>query len=241
MADVGGARWPRPFLDGVADAEGHHAIRRDSRGQLVALNLDEGRVLWRSGLALRPLIVTDALALGLALAPPRVVALPLVGAPDAPPPAWTSPRLPWPEWAATDPDGAGVDIALDAAQMGAVIALAWTLRPRYTGGAAPAAGSPRAAPVHGGCGVDLANGRILPPVPLPPRPADEGRTDAVDDPTVLAQQRFGKLTYRLTIVDAGTKVRTVLCALDARQGTLHWECVLDEAPRRRPMPPRPLA
>jgi len=230
--------WPRPFLGGVADVLGHRAIRRDAEGRLVALNLDEGRLLWRSAMPLQPLLVAGELALGLALAPPRVLALSLVGASDAPP-VWTSAKLPWPDWAATTSDETGFDLELDAARIGDAVALAWQLRRRYTGGAPPGKGRARPAPVSGACAVALSDGRILPALPLPARPADDAPAEAVDDPGVLAEQRLGAATYRLRAVDSGGMLKTVLHALDARQGTPRWECVLDETPRRRPMPPRP--
>jgi hypothetical protein len=230
--------WPQAFPGGVADAAGRIALWRDAQGRMVALSLAEGRALWRSELPLRPLFVTDSLALGLALAPPRVVAHSLPGGHDAEP-VWVSAALPWPGWAAAAGDETTLDLTLDAARIGELLILAWQLRQLSAGGAPPGPGRDRPAPVSGSCALALADGTIQSGPSLPPRPVEVTPFEAVDDPSVVAQCRLGALRYRLAAVEEAGTVKTTLRAIDAQRGTLHWERVLDETPRRSPMALRP--
>jgi TolB-like protein len=56
---------------------------------------------------------------------------------------------------------------------------------------------------------------------------------------VLEQADLGGTRFQLVVRDAGERVRTLVRAVDRGTGRTVWETVIDEAPRRRPRPPRP--
>ena len=234
---VNDAVWPHDFPGGVADASGEHALYRDRQGRLVALRLDDGRMLWRSEASLRPLLIGAGLALGLAAQPPRVVALALEGA-SAGQPAWISLPLPWPEWAAAA-DTASVNLELEAAWLGKDLGLRWHLRRLYAGGARPGPGQTGREESTGACRIDAVRGAMHPLQQWPERADNKAPLDAVEDPQVLAQHRIGERHYQVVAHDAGSVRRTVLVAHDAAAGHLLWEHLIDEGARRSPAPLRP--
>jgi hypothetical protein len=225
--------WAQPFPGGVADAELQHALWRSGTGQVVALSLADGRVLWRSAEPLWPLLLGHGLALGLATATSRVVALPLQGD-GAGRECWRSDPLPWPDGAASPPGNAAS--VLHAAWMDERILLRWQLRPLYAGGAPPGRSRARPAPSVGSCLLDADTGALQraptdvggPAPQVPPQLPS-------DDPDVLAQALLGGVIYRLQRQPlAGDKVQIELIAHDTRRGLDLWASTLEEA---RPDPP----
>jgi hypothetical protein len=223
----------QPFPGGVADADLEYALWRSGSGQVVALRLADGQVLWRSAEPLWPLLLGHGLALGLAPSPVRVVALAFQGE-GAGSERWRSNALPWPDDAAAFPVNAAS--ALQAAWLGSHILLRWQLRPLYAGGAAPGPSRARPAANAGSCLLDAATGA------LQSAPADVDGPAAQtlpqlpsDNPAVLAQALLGGVTYRLQRQPlAGDMVQTVLIAHDTKRGLDLWSSTLEET--RHPKP-----
>jgi hypothetical protein len=221
----------QPFPGGVADADLQYALWRSRSGQVVALRLADGQVLWRSAEPLWPLLLGHGLALGLAPSPVRVVALAFQGE-GAGSERWRSNALPWPDGAPA-PSGNAAS-TLHAAWLGSQILLRWQLRPLYAGGAAP--GPSRAQPAAGSCLLDATTGA------LQSAPADidgpAGQTLPQlpsDNPSVLAQALLGGVTYRLQRHPlAGDMAQTVLIAHDTQRGLDLWSSALEET--RTPKP-----
>ena len=229
--------WPRYFPGGVTDANAEHALLRDPRGRMMAVGLDDGRVLWRSETPLLPLLLGTALAVGLAQSPPRVMALALEGA-NTGRAVWTSLPLAWPTWADL-PDPGLVDKEIDAVWIGGDIGLHWRLRRLSAGGASPGPNRPPPEVAVGQCGIDSESGAVRPLSAWPTRPPGFAQTEAVPDPHVQAQAHVGAKRYRVVAMDSPSGLRTSLVAHDAEQGHLLWEQALGDAPRRPPTQPRP--
>lgn len=224
--------WAQPFPGGVADAKLQYALLRSARGQLIALRLADGQVLWRSAEPLRPLLLGDGLALGLTTATSRVVALGLQGE-DAGSERWRSDALPWSDDAALAPGNAAS--SLDAAWLDGRILLRWQLRPLYAGGAAPDPSRDRPATNVGSCTLNASTGALQGapedvdadangPAAQAPPPLPSA------DPALLAQGRLGGLTYRLQRQPlADGKVQIALIAHDTKRGLDLWSSTLEEA------------
>ena len=241
------AVWAQAFPGGVADAELQHLLARSASGQVVAVRLADGQVLWRSAEVLRPLLLGHGLALGLApgtaSAPARVVALAL---PEAGAERWRSAPLPWPEWAGQG-DAAAASEVLHAGWLANRIVLRWHLQPLYRGGAAPGPSRAKAPAVSGSCLLDMASGALhgaaddQDQVTVSPAPQEPS-----DDPSVIAQQVLGGVRYSLRQEPVQARMqaqvpgavtgmlRTTLTAHDTARGLDLWHCLLDEAPRKAP-------
>lgn len=231
--------WAQPFPGGVADTELTQALSRGGSGQLVALSLADGSVLWRSAERLLPLLLGHGLALGLTLAPARVVALDLT---DAGTERWRSDALPWPDWAAQG-DAPASTIAVHAGWLDDHIVLQWHLQPLYQGGMAREPSRTKAAATHGACLLDATGGALsAAPAGFDSRSQEPAPHEACDDPSVLAQQVLGGVRYRLQQESPeapGHTLGTALVAHDLRSGRDLWRCVLDDAPRKAPRALRP--
>lgn len=229
--------WAQAFPGGVADAEVQHAVWRGRRGQLVALRLADGQVLWRSAEPLVPLLLGHGLALGLALAPARVVALVLNGD-TAGTERWRSEPLPWPDWAASL-DALSSTMEVHAGWLDDAIVLRWHLRPAYKGGAAPGPKRAKPAAAAGSCLLDVASGTLnQAPAGLASANSEPPPQAPCEDPTVLARQVLGGVQYSLQQHPGsnaqGDTVHTALIAHDLARGLELWRCALDEAPRKAP-------
>ena len=245
--------WAQAFPGGVADATLQHALWRDRSGRLVAVRLADGLLLWRSAqplmssvssVPLVPLLLGHGLALGLALAPARVVALALAGD-AAGAERWRSDPLPWPEWAARL-EAPSAAMAVQAGWLDGGIVLRWHLRPVYGGGAAPGPARAKAAAV-GSCLLDAADGTLHEAPAGLASASSEALLQALaqapsqapsEDPTVFARQVLGGVQYSVQqqqpSTATGDTLHTALIALDLARGQELWRCALDEAPRKAP-------
>ncbi|MFI7407290.1 PQQ-binding-like beta-propeller repeat protein [Streptomyces sp. NPDC049627] len=247
------ARVPR----GVVDARGRQAVVHDHEGALMALDLENGALLWRHGPSLRPCALLAGSVVALRMSPsPTLVVVVLDAATGQD--RWTSEPVDLPPWArCTLDDTRGFTLRTEAADDAVV--LRWVVRTWYRGGAAPSAGvleeSRRAA--HGALRVGLAGSPSLEvlreaeaeaeawagagaeaealaetadadvPPPVPPA-ASSDRQSAVLDQSLVGDKRM----ELLLLPDSGA---VVLRAVDPRTGTLAWEVELDRAtPRRAP-------
>ena len=245
--------WAQAFPGGVADATLQHALWRDRSGRLVAVRLADGLLLWRSAqplmssvssVPLVPLLLGHGLALGLALAPARVVALALAGD-AAGAERWRSDPLPWPEWAARL-EAPSAAMAVQAGWLDGGIVLRWHLRPVYGGGAAPGPARAKAAAV-GSCLLDAADGTLHEAPAGLASASSEALLQALaqapsqapsEDPTVFARQVLGGVQYSVQqqqpSTATGDTLHTALIAFDLARGQELWRCALDEAPRKAP-------
>ena len=227
--------WAQPFPAGVTDAGLRHALLRDATGRIVALRLSDGQLLWRSAEAMLPLLLDDELAVALAMAPPRAVALSLQG-PAAGSQGWTSGTLAWPAWAqrAATPNAVS---EFHAAWIDGDVLLHWRLRAQTLGGASR--GLPRPDPTEGACTIERATGIVHALDTWPRPPDDEGVDTSSADPAVLAQRALADVRYRLLQQLDGERLRTSLTAQHATRGEPLWSCPLDDVPRPRAPARRP--
>lgn len=247
---------------GVLDPDGRRAVVHDRHGTLIALDTKTGTVLWRRGRRLRPCAVAGAAVVAV-----RLTGVPGGGPAEAherdgPGPAgpvtavvvdiedgderWESAPLRLPEWARPSlVDTPVFTLAAEVAAGGRAVVLRWAALDRYDGGAPPGPGS-RAAAVRKASGavrVDLSGPS---PVVLPeaPGPVPEAVREAPDGagplpPDVLEAGRVGVRRVELAVRRGAAGDALVLRAVDPGAQAPAWEVVLDEGPRRAPLPPRP--
>jgi hypothetical protein len=243
------ARIPR----GVVDTRGSQAVVHNHEGALMALDLENGALLWSHGPSLRPCALLAGSVVALRINPsPTLVVVVLDAATGED--RWTSEPVDLPPWARCTLDDTR-DFTLRTEASDDAVVLHWVARTWYRGGAAPSArvleDSRRAA--HGVLRVGLvgspslevlseaeaeaeawaeARAEALPetadadvPLPVPPA-APSDRRSAVLDQSLVGDKRMELLLRP----DSGT---VVLRAADPRTGTLAWEVELDRATSRR--------
>jgi outer membrane protein assembly factor BamB len=233
-------RFPR----GVADPGAARAFVHDRAGTVLALDLATGEVLWRAGTGLRPLSVVGDLVVAARVARRNAIELVMLDARDGRELRASEP-LALPDWAQASLEDTP-DSTLRAEAEGGAVVVRWTARARYRGGAPPSAMVQAAAEreARGAARVDVDSGAVEalpePAVAVASVHADAGALAApASEPDVLEQADLGGTRFQLVVRDAGERVRTLVRAVDRGTGRTVWETVIDEAPRRRPRPPRP--
>jgi outer membrane protein assembly factor BamB len=233
-------RFPR----GVADPGAARAFVHDRAGTVLALDLATGEVLWRAGTGLRPLSVVGDLVVAARVARRNAIELVMLDARDGRELRASEP-LALPDWAQASLEDTP-DSTLRAEAEGGAVVVRWTARARYRGGAPPSAMVQAAAEreARGAARVDVDSGAVEalpePAVAVASVHADAGAPAApASEPDVLEQADIGGTRFQLVVRDAGERVRTLIRAVDRGTGQTVWETVIDEAPRRRPRPPRP--
>lgn len=232
----------RRFPRGVADPGAARAFVHDRAGTVLALDLATGEVRWRAGTGLRPLSVVGDLVVAARVAGRNAIELVMLDARDGRELRASEP-LALPDWAQASLEDTP-DSTLRAEAEGGAVVLRWTARARYRGGAPPSAMVQAAAEreARGAARVDLDSGAVeaLPEPAAAPEQADAGApAEPASEPDVLEQADIGGTRFQLVVRDAGERVRTLIRAVDRGTGRTVWETVIDEAPRRRPRPPRP--
>lgn len=223
----------------------------------MALDLENGALLWRHGPSLRPCALLAGAVVALRISPsPTLVVVVLDAATGED--RWASEPVDLPSWARCTLDDTR-DFTLRTEATDDAVVLRWVVRTWYRGGAAPSARvlaeSRRAA--HGALRVGLAGSpslEVLPaaeagaeawaeagaeadalpetadadvPPPVPPAASTDGQS-AVLDQSLVGDKRMELLLRP----DPGA---VVLRAVDPRTGVLAWEVELDRAtPRRAP-------
>jgi hypothetical protein len=231
-------RFPR----GVADPGAARAFVHDRAGTVLALDLATGEVLWRAGTGLRPLSVVGDVVVAARVARRNAIELVMLDARDGRELRASEP-LALPDWAQASLEDTP-DSTLRAEAEGGAVVVRWTARARYRGGAPPSAMVQAAAEreARGAARVDVDSGAVeaLPEPAVAPEHADASAPAApAPEPDVLEQADIGGTRFQLVVRDAGERVRTLIRAVDRGAGQTVWETVIDEAPRRRPRPPRP--
>ena len=226
----------RPFLTGVADETRRLAFISTPQGEIVAVDLAEGRELWRGAAGQRPLVVADnrllTLALGSAGASVRQLAL-TTGTPADP-----EIPLPLPAWVA----GGQGRLEVCARATSGDIELSWRAWAGYTGGAPPPpavrAASRKEASGRVRIELNKATAREIPAAPDAACLERMDTTAVPPPPGVLAAASIGDVSYSLRPVgrQAGPP-RLVLEARDAA-GVLLWTLTVDETLPIRPPPLR---
>jgi outer membrane protein assembly factor BamB len=234
----------RRFPRGVADPGAARAFVHDRAGTVLALDLATGEVRWRAGTGLRPLSVVGDVVVAARVAGRNAIELVMLDARDGRELRVSEP-LALPDWAQASLEDTP-DSTLRAEAEGGAVVLRWTARARYRGGAPPSAMVQAAAEreARGAARVDVDSGAVEalpePAVAVAPVHADAGAPAApAPEPDVLEQADLGGTRFQLVVRDAGERVRTLIRAVDRGTGRTVWETVIDEAPRRRPRPPRP--
>ncbi|HEU4396683.1 MAG TPA: PQQ-binding-like beta-propeller repeat protein [Actinomycetota bacterium] len=236
VAAAAAKRFPR----GVADPGAARAFVRDRAGTVLALDLATGEVLWRAGPGLRPLSVVGDMVVAARIARRNAIELVMLDAEDGRELRASEP-LTLPDWAPASLDDTP-DYALRTEEEGRTVVLRWTAQARYRGGAPPSPTVQAAAEreASGAARVDVDSGAVepLPEPAVAPGPA--GEPAAPSGPDVLEQADIGGTRFQLVVRDgAEGSVQTLIRAVDRGSGRTMWETVIDEAPRRRPRPPRP--
>jgi outer membrane protein assembly factor BamB len=233
-------RFPR----GVADPGAARAFVHDRAGTVLALDLATGEVRWRAGTGLRPLSVVGDVVVAARVARRNAIELVMLDARDGRELRVSEP-LALPDWAQASLEDTP-DSTLRAEAEGGAVVVRWTARARYRGGAPPSAMVQAAAEreARGAARVDVDSGAVEalpePAVAVASVHADAGAPAApASEPDVLEQADIGGTRFQLVVRDAGERVRTLIRAVDRGTGQTVWETVIDEAPRRRPRPPRP--
>jgi hypothetical protein len=231
---------PQRVPRGVADASLTRAFVHDNAGTVLALDLATGAVLWRAGIALRPLAVVDDVVVAAGVGGHGSVGIVRLAADDGRRLGELT-TLPVPGFARPALEDSDV-FTLSAELEGRSVLLHWTARARYAGGAHADAGT-RAAierETHGAARVDPRSGTVqavhagIPAGPgigdqLPDAPAD-----------VLEQRDVGGKRLQLVVRTGGTETAEVLIrAIDPTSGHTLWETVIDDLPNRRPPRLRP--
>jgi len=237
VAAAAAKRFPR----GVADPGAARAFVHDRAGTVLALDLATGQVRWRAGTALRPLSVVGDVVVAARIASRNAIELVMLDAGDGHELRASEP-LALPDWAQASLDDTP-DYALRAEAEGGTVVLRWAAQARYRGGAPPSAMVQATAErqARGAARVDVASGTIesLPEPAAAPVHADAPAAP-VSDPDVLEQADIGGTRFQLVVRDgAEGRVRTLIRAVDRGTGRTVWETVIDEAPSRKPRPPRP--
>ncbi|WP_030264761.1 PQQ-binding-like beta-propeller repeat protein [Streptomyces sp. NRRL B-24484] len=241
---------------GAADEDGRRAVVHDRSGTLIALDLADGTVLWRSGSGLRPLALVGGSVVALRVGTAAVAVLDAADGTER----WTSPPLPLPDWARPGlDDSPGFALRTVPAGPGRVL-LRWSARTQYGGGAPPdpATLARRSRESDGGALLDLTgpDPRLSPdgpgsggagpleaaaPAPAPaadrPAAAPEVLGAEVLGAEVVEARRIGTRRIELAVPRATGAV--VLRAVDVRSDDPSWEVVLDGAAGRRPPRLRP--
>ena len=223
------------FVGGVRDAQGLRGYVEVNPGEVLAVDLVSGAVLWRRERIGRPVAATVQRLIALDREGDRYV-LRLVDAASGVD-AGRIDDFGMPDWAAKTgltPDA----VEVEASEVPGGIRLDWNLRQLYRGGAPPPehiATEAREA-VRGAAIVDPNAARATPAALAPPGPPKPSpfAAEATPDPSVFALDRVGDRVFALKAQGASL----VLEARDARTGGVVWQAPLAERRASRPTPLR---
>jgi hypothetical protein len=228
----------RRFPGGVSDPEGRRGFVGLAGGQVIALDLKTGAVIWsRHGLG-QPIAATLSRLVTLNEEGTEV-GLPLIDAESGQALGRVS-ELDLPSWARyviSEPDAA----QFEAKNEGPMIRVSWSLRQPYRGGAPPGptiAESRPTPPATGGILFDPASGAVLEKGPGV-TPAERSEPATSTDPNVLAQEQIGDRIYRLKVAQgAERRAEMTVEACGAESGDVEWEVPVGSVPDTGPAPQR---
>ncbi len=176
----GGSGQPsaKPILlpGGVADSEGKHGYVRNSAAGIDALDLQTGRLLWRSREPVLPLLVFGErlIAREDSAAKANQLRLAVLDLTERGQRLRSTDAIAFPDWVSVTP-ARGKTFAFELQVQGGRVRLYWSASARYAGGAPPPAQVAAAAAKQaaGAVEIDIETGRVetLGLDQLPPRPA----------------------------------------------------------------------
>jgi hypothetical protein len=234
------------FAGGIRDSVGLRGYLEVTPGDVVAVDLANGSLLWRRDRIGRPIAASARRLIALDRDGKEFV-LRLIDAANGADVGRIR-DFGMPDWAAQA--GISADaVAIDASEMPAGIQLTWRLRRPYRGGAPPpphieARSSDEAT---GSVVVDPATARVIPAaVPAQGSAASSVQRIAPRDlgphakpaPDIFALDRVGDRLFALKVGAAVDHPGVMLEASDARDGTLLWRTPLTTGPVGRPTPQR---
>jgi hypothetical protein len=233
------------FAGGIRDAEGQHGYLEVAPGDVVAVDLASGSLLWRRDRIGRPIAASAKRLITLDRDGTEFV-LRLIDAANGAD-AGRIRNFGMPDWAAQAGSGADA-VAIDALETPAGIQLRWRLRRPYRGGAPPPAHieAQSSEEATGAVVVDPATARITPAAAQAQASAASAPRDAPRDlgphakpaPDIFALDRVGDRLFALKVGAAADNSGVTLEASDARNGTLLWRTPLTASPAGRPTPQR---
>jgi hypothetical protein len=222
------------FAGGVRDAIGRRGYVEVASGEIAAVDLSQGTMLWRRAAVGRPIAATPDRLLTLDVAGNAFVVRFLDGQSGAD--AGQAEVTGMPDWART------TGLATDAVQMTATevpegVELRWRVRQPYRGGAPPprAISATAESAVTGSVIVDPQASRVV--STADPRPDKEIETpfhQQSSEPHVLAVGRIDDRTFTLE----GTGSEVVLEARAGSDNQLLWRLPLATQRASRPPPLR---
>jgi hypothetical protein len=237
-ADALALGWS-PFPRGIASLSTSRAFMRDPAGRLLAIDLDTGKILWRTTEAMRPLLAGRDRVVALREVEPRVTSVTVLDADDGRQMS-TSKPLPLPDWAPSALDDTA-DFSISAEAAADAVLLKWDAQQRYRGGAAPGREVEEAAQRHaeGRARVDLRTGEVSQApsgaMPEPSHPRRDEKTVTPLPQDVVEQHDLRGRRFQLVVHRRPEgKVQVVLRAVDPVALRTEWETVVDERPAERP-------
>jgi hypothetical protein len=227
-----------PFPYGVADAAGRRAFIADGAGGILALDLADGHVLWRSDAAERPLLLVDDRLVALKRRKPSAFEVVVLDVAASARPILATAPIALPEWVVVgvaDNDRFSLAPRIDATGR---LELAWSAHAWYEGGAAPSSQVMRESErsAEGVVRVDLASGSVEQsgsggaPQTGDSHPEDEPGIAGAAIGGALAAHVVANRIY--SVVDAGG--RLALRAADRDTARTFWEVPLTATPSSPP-------
>jgi PQQ enzyme repeat len=237
-------RDPSGFPRGIADPARGAAYIADAAGGISAIDLADGRLLWSTEAAARPLLLWEDRLAGVRVVQPnrlQIVLLDVAGGSVV----LASDPVVLPDWVV-----AGVrnteSFAVDARGEDGFLVLTWEAHRYYRGGAAPPQRLLEHATGHaaGTARIDLGTGRTAAlPMDGPARQAVATREPSpspAPEPGARETCALGRYTYYVVDEPAGAGMRrSVLRAREAASGKVLWDFPLEQWRPSKPAPLRP--
>jgi hypothetical protein len=231
------------FPGGIRDAAGRRAYLEISPGEVVAIDLSNGTMVWRRARIGQPVAATPTRLLTLDPNGKSFVLRLLDAATGAD--TGRIENFGMPDWAVQAGTAADA-VQVDTEETPTGIRLTWRLRRPYRGGAPPPASiaAKHSEESVGAVVVDPESGRFVPVTDFaPPRPrtaptAAELGPHAKPAPNIVAFERVGDRLFTLKAETMPGKRTVTLEARDASNGSMLWEAPLTEDSASHPMPQR---
>jgi hypothetical protein len=240
---MSGVHHPVRFPQGVADEGERVGFVQRRAGNITAIDLQTGKILWTTTELARPLLVCGERLLAYRLLAPNVLQIVAAVASADGTLTTVSEPVTFPDWVTIDPEDSR-EFSLAATADDHFLLLAWEAHAYYRGGAPPSRQviEQTRKDTDGVARVDLATGKVamLPGEPRPKAPTSVLPTTAPRLEGAIGEQcQIGPYIYALTEEHPDeSRRRSILKKWQVGSGNLVWELDLGEwrtarAPPRR--------